>query len=65
MKIHKALLEKEIVELKNELSRISQDRDRYYEALVRIKNSFYQTSVLQQIQQDSGSQANDESRSGD
>jgi len=51
LKLHKGLLEKEIEELKNELSRVSIDKEKYYEVLVKIKNSFYQTSVYNQLKE--------------
>ena len=45
------MLEKEIEELKNELSRVAQEKDKFYEILVKIKNSFYQTNVYSQLKE--------------
>ncbi len=44
-------MDKEINELKSELSRISLERDKYYEVLIKIKNSFYQTNVYNQLKE--------------
>lgn len=50
LKVHKALLEKEKEDLKSEISKTNQQREHYYEILVKIKNSFYQTDVMSQLQ---------------
>jgi flagellar biosynthesis chaperone FliJ len=50
LKVHKALLEKEKEDLKSEISKTNQQREHYYEILVKIKNSFYQTEVMNQLQ---------------
>lgn len=49
VKVHKSLMEKEIDELKAELDRISGEKEKYYEILLKVKNSFYQSNVMSQI----------------
>jgi flagellar biosynthesis chaperone FliJ len=49
LKVHKSLMEKEIDELKAELDRISGEKEKYYEILLKVKNSFYQSNVMSQI----------------
>lgn len=49
LKVHKSLMEKEIDELKAELDRISSEKEKYYEILIKVKNSFYQSNVMSQI----------------
>ena len=42
-------MEKEIEELKAELDRVSREKEKYYEILIKVKNSFYQSNVISQI----------------
>lgn len=43
--IHKRMMEKEIDDLKNELSKQVNEKNRFYEILVKIKNSFYHSNL--------------------
>lgn len=51
LRIHKSIMEKEIEELKAELDRVSREKEKYYEILIKVKNSFYQSNVINQIKE--------------
>ena len=57
LKVHKSLLDKEKEELKNDISKVTIQRDNYYEILVKIKNSFYHSDIMNQIQLSSSAQS--------
>jgi chromosome segregation ATPase len=47
---HKKLLAEEIVKLRQEKEKVDADKQKYYDALLRIKNSFYDTKVFSHLQ---------------
>lgn len=45
-KMQAKLLAQEVMKLREEVAKQSAEKDRYKEALIKIKNSFYQTNVF-------------------
>jgi len=47
---HKRLLAEEIVKMRAEKKKLEQEKQKYYDALLRIKSSFYETKVFSHLQ---------------
>lgn len=47
---HKKVLAQEILKLRQENEKLEADKSKYYDALIRIKSSFYETKVFSHIQ---------------
>lgn len=47
LKLHKKKLAEEIIKLRTQNSKIEEERSKYHEALVLIKNSFYNSPVAE------------------
>lgn len=56
--IHKRMMEKEIDDLKNELSKQVNEKNRFYEILVKIKNSFYHSNLSGLLKEQTPEQPN-------
>lgn len=49
--MHKKLIAQEVMKQREDLKSVTKDRDRFREALIKIKSSFYQTNVFSQLKE--------------
>lgn len=50
-RMHKKLIAQEVIKQREEIKKISGERDRFRDALIKIKSSFYQTNVFSQLKE--------------
>lgn len=49
--MHKKLIAQEVIKQREDIKKVSSERDRFREALIKIKSSFYQTNVFSQLKE--------------
>ena len=63
LKIHKKLIAQEVLKQREDIKKVSMEKERFREALLKIKDSFYQTNVFSQLKEAASKKEADEDKS--